>query len=177
MTPTVKASVTKDRLAAALKDIQQLIREKVLVGIPQATAGRRGEPITNAALGYIHERGAPEQNIPARPFLVPGVASIKEKLAEHFKRTARGAVRSGAQNVGDLLHSGLEAAGTLAVSGVKRYLTTAAFAPLQPSTVRNRRRRGKGSRYRRKATTAADVRPLIDTGQLRNAVTYVIRSR
>lgn len=173
MTPIFKASVTKDRLAEALKDIQQLTRERVLVGIPQEHAQRRGEPMSNATLGYIHERGAPEVNIPARPFLVPGIESIKDNLAERFRRTARGALKGDARNVRHLTRAGLESAGMLAVSAVKRKITIGPFEPLQPSTIRARNRKYKS----RKARTASDVKPLISTGQLRNSINFVIRSR
>lgn len=61
--------------------------KEVLIGIPMSTTERPDGEITNAELGYIHEYGAPEANIPARPFLIPGVESVKGKALELMKKS------------------------------------------------------------------------------------------
>ena len=184
----------KDGLPAALKAIKALTARQVLVGIPDDTADRDdvpGEgPITTAALGYIHEFGAPEQNIPARPFLLPGIAAIKTKAAKTLGDGARKAL------AGDLEapEQALIKTGLTAQLSVQNVINEGDFAPLAYSTIEDRARRGrKGAqaeldirdqgygphdeRARDDAGLAQsneNVRPLQDTGQLRNAITFVV---
>jgi hypothetical protein len=152
--------VVKDVLPQMLKQVSALVKQEVLVGIPEDKADRgTGEAVTNAELGYIHEFGAPEANIPARPFLVPGIASAQAKVADYFKQIAQNALRGR-----DVTAQGMNAAGLTAASAVKRYMATADFVPLSPVTLAARRRRG-----------VTRTKPLIDTANLQNHITYVIR--
>ncbi len=154
-------TVKRDRVKKVWESISKLPATQVLVGVPSERAPREeGEPITNAELGYIHEFGAPDANIPARPFLFPGIREAKGRFARYLKQGAQGAL-DGDQGRVD---RALSAAGQVAASSVQRKITTGPFAPLAASTLAARRRRG------RKGT-----RPLIDTGQLRRAITWVLR--
>jgi hypothetical protein len=65
-------------------------------------------------------------------------------------------------------------AGIVAVRSVTRRIQAGIPPPLKPETVARRRVRTPGSRYRRKATTAADVVPLIDTGEMLRSIAWVI---
>lgn len=160
--------VTKDRLKQTLALIESLGNERVLVGIPASESYRRPEPgeppsatpINNADLGYIHEMGSPAANIPARPFLVPGVQSARERLGGLYESAAR-AILAGRVATASEAHA---RAGLIASAAVKTKITEGPFTPLAPLTLANRKRRGR-----------TGTRPLIDTGQLRNAITYVIR--
>lgn len=163
--------VTIDRTAEVLRGIAILAGTRVMVGIPSDQAARKEGPINNAALGYIHENGAPEVGIPARPFLVPGVAAIQGEIEDGMRRAGDAALSGRPELVMRYLH----AVGLKAQAAVRRKITTGPFTPLKPETIERRRKRSPGSKYRRKATTAGDVKPLIDTGQLRNAINYVIR--
>jgi hypothetical protein len=77
----------------------------------------------------------------------------------------------------------LNRAGTLAANGVRRYMTITGFTPLADSTVEARARRGrKGAKaelpprcWRAPGTDL--VKPLIDTGQYRRAITHVVRDK
>jgi hypothetical protein len=154
------------QLAAALK---ALGTNKVLVGIPQENSPRPGSPIGNASLGYIHELGSPARNIPARPFLVPGVTKSKDQWLKKFEQAAHAALAGEPL----LMRRHLGEAGQIAVNRVKQTIQAGIPPPLQPATVAARRQRTPGSRYRRKATTAADVTPLIDTGAMINSIVWV----
>lgn len=81
-------TVLKDETETVLRNISALTGRRVLVGIPESTAERGDTKINNAMLGYIHEFGSPARNIPARPFLLPGVRSIKDKAAIILKVAA-----------------------------------------------------------------------------------------
>lgn len=131
--------------------------KEVLIGIPMSTTERPDGEITNAELGYIHEYGAPEANIPARPFLIPGVESVKGKALELMKK----AIIADLENKPKLRDKILNQIGLMCAAAVKDKIDTGPFTPLAPSTVRAR-----------KDKTA---QPLIDTGNLQNSITYVIR--
>jgi hypothetical protein len=157
---------------AIIKQIERLGKTTVLVGIPAEKNQRKTDTrINNAALGYIQETGSPAAHIPPRPFLRPGVDSSRNEWLPKLEAAGRAA--SNGENFDRLLRE----AGELAVRAVKRRIQAGIPPPLSPETVRRRRRRTPGSKYRRKALTPADVTPLIDTGSLINSITTVIRRR
>lgn len=153
----------KDNVEAALKAIRKLTENQALVGIPADNNQRQqtGQPITNAALGYIHENGSPAQNIPARPFLVPGVTNAQPRTIDLLTQGAKAALDGDA----GAMDRALNAAGLNAVSEVKRKIT----AGIPPPLKRPRRRKGR--------PRGGQQTPLIDTGQLLNSITYVVRKR
>jgi len=109
-----------------------------------------------------HDVEAHEIVIPPRPFLEPGVIAAQEKTTPQLASAARAALKgdiAGAQM--RLGRAGLEA-----VNSVRAVMTEGIDPPLADSTIRNRRSRG------RTGTT-----PLIDKGELRNAITYVVRKK
>src|SRR5246127_1204861 len=87
---TVK--ITIDKLGDVIKAISQLAGKDVLVGIPDSAPERTDTPITNAQIGYIQETGSPANNLPARPFLIPGVAEVQGQCAERLKKGATAAL-------------------------------------------------------------------------------------
>lgn len=186
-------TVVKDNSKRVLDGIKSLQNLDVLVGIPGDSspgehgpqtgsnlrvdamegAGRVFSDMTNALLGIIHEFGAPEMNIPPRAFLSTGVRNEKKSITKYLGIAAKAAMAGDKMRVIRALNS----AGIVGMNGAKRKITLGPFEPLKPGTIAARRRRSDGSSYRRKATKASDVTPLIDTGQLRNALTYVLRNR
>lgn len=164
--PTKTMVVTKDRVDEMLASVQELVQKELLVGIPAATAARDPEdgeePIDNATLGYIHEFGAPAANIPARPFLIPGLQDARDQVGKRLGRAASAALDGNAERIEDEY----DAAGLIAQNAVRRKITEGPFVPLKPATLAKRRARGrKGDK------------PLLDTGQLRRSITYVVRNR
>lgn len=152
----------KDRVPDLLKAVRDLTKTRVLVGIPDANAGRNDGPVSNAVIGYIQEFGSPAQNIPERPFLVPGVQSVEEKTVERLKKAGQAALSGDTAAVEQAQHAiGLEAQ-----SAVRAKIQGGPFAPLSERTLARRRARGR-----------TGEKPLVDTGQLRNSVTYVIRPK
>lgn len=155
----------KSNTAQFRKALDGLLKREVLVGIPSSNAARDPEPgettaATNALIGYVMEYGSPAKNIPARPFLHPGIANAKDDIAKHFKKAAQLALTGKADEIGQEL----EKIGLIAQVSVQKKITDGPFEPLKPATLAARVRRG------RTGTT-----PLIDTGQLRRAITYVVR--
>lgn len=177
-------TVLLDRTSELTEALRKLADSKVMVGIPSdderagapgaasgSDARRGGDVMTNAALGYIHEHGSPAQGIPARPFLDPGVRNSRDRWLPYMQQAGQLAVDGKSAAVDRALH----AAGTTAVSAVKATITAKIPPPLRPATVAARRRRSRGSKYRRLATKPDDTTPLIDTTQLLNSITYVVR--
>ena len=159
-----RVRVTFDRVSAARGRIKELSRARVLVGIPSEKALRREEDgesidVNNAMLGFIHENGSPAQNIPARPWLSTGIREGRDKIAAQLRRGVMSVLKGTDIGLSKTLH----AVGLAAQNAVRKKLINGPFAPLSPVTIARRRARGRRG-----------TRPLNDTAQMRNAVTYVI---
>lgn len=154
--------IVKDRVGAVLKGVRELTSKQVLVGIPSTTAGRDDTPINNAEIGYLMETGSPAQNIPERPFLVPGVENATKQFTPHLKAAGLSALEGKTA----MIERDFDRAGMVASSAVKAKITDGPFTPLSPKTLQKRRAKGR-----------AGERPLIDTGQLRRSVTHVVRKK
>lgn len=177
---TVRVDRTKE-LAANIAKLPEL---RVLVGFPRETAPRKGEPITNAELGYIHNYGSASQRIPPRPALVPGVEAALPAIERQLQLAAVAAVTGR-----DPLVS-FHAAGLLAQASIKSVIRAGIPPPLAPRTVQQRIARRADPSWRAKKQAAVDANvaagrppgaglftPLIDTGSFINAVNYVIRKK
>lgn len=154
--------VTVDKTTDLMAQIKSLTQSRVLVGVPAEEATREGEPINNATIAYIHDNGAPEANIPARPFMHPGIMSAEDKIAKRFKD---GAVRT-LKGDKDAVDQTMTAVGLTAQSAIRNKISEGIPPPLAPRTLAQRRRRGRSGEI-----------PLIDTGQLRNAINFVVRKK
>lgn len=176
-----------DRLKNLTAGISALTNITVMVGVPEAKGGRKeGQDITNADLAYIHDKGSVIAHIPARPFMEPGIASVKADIARELVN-AGNSVLKGEKKVETFLNR----IGIIATRAIKAKITEGIPPPLAPSTIRARIARIKGKKRRQKiaAAQAAGIpdsrqngaegifTPLIVTGQLRNAITYVLRRK
>ncbi len=139
------------------KELQKLHeKSKVAVGIQGEQAEVERDGITQAHLGAIHEFGVPEKNIPERSFLRATVdqktsiyAGLIDKLVEQIVTLQMSSERA------------LGILGERVVGDVKAAMANGIPPELKPETIRR-----KGS-----------SKPLIDTGQLRNSITYTIRNK
>lgn len=158
--------VEEDNTKKFIDALEALGKAEVLIGIPDTAANRSDGAISNAALGYIHEFGSPINNIPARPFLVPGVTNSRDQWLPRMEKAGQAAMNydEGGMDIG------LNQAGTIAVSAVKRTIQSKIPPPLKPATIAARQRRTP-------SRTSVDTTPLIDTGQMINSITYVVRRR
>lgn len=184
--PSLKGilSVLKDD-SKGLKDLVSALADKeVLVGFPEDTTERKGNEPTNASIAYIHDNGAPEANIPQRQFMIPGISACEDRVAKALISGAKALARK--ESPDKFLHR----AGLIASTSIKRTINAGIPPPLSEATLRKRANRGgKGYGSRKGAKLELELRdagwapsvdfakPLVDTGQLRNAVTYVIRRR
>lgn len=157
--------VRADRSAEILDALRQIGRRDVLVGIPSEHATRENAEFDNAGIGYINENGSPAQNIPPRPHLQPGVKSVQNETVEQLKGAAQAVLDGNIRRAE--MH--LNRAGVIASNAVKRYIITGGLTPLAPNTLY--------SRKHRKVARRQGENPLVDTGQYRRAITYVVRDK
>lgn len=155
---------TKDdgRLARALRNLKSFSSASVHVGFLRGVQQhRKGDPLTNAFLGYIHEYGSEVADIPARPFLRP---ALKAKRKDAADRIEKALVKA---SDGDLfaVPQALAVIGTdIRDTAKENIIASAGMAPLKASTLRARQRSGfKGTK------------PLVRTAQLLNAITYKVK--
>lgn len=177
-------TITQDHMAEVMRNIRQLVQREVLVGIPSTKTDRMGpnEAINNATIGYIMENGSPAKNIPARPHLAPGIANAQPAIIQRFEKAAQAALQ------GDVAETDrqLSAAGMVAASSVKALITAGLSPALADSTLlsrvrRNRAAKGAAAELARRAQGIAPgsdlAKPLIESGQYRNAITYVLKKK
>lgn len=142
--------VVRDTHGRGLRELAaRLASQRVLVGVPRGAAEQDGTQMWQVAAAS--EFGVPEKNIPERSFLRAGL----RKYLPEFARVARlgmTAVVRGAIGEGIALGQ----LGAVAAGWVKRYIAEGSFAPNVPRTIAR-----KGS-----------DRPLIDTGSLRQSITW-----
>lgn len=186
----MSVEVTKDNVSKIFKSMAELTGKAVYVGIPEDENARSEEghnDINNARLGYIHEFGSPIAHIPARPFLIPGVEAVENETATELGRAAEAALSGDPKSADQHLNR----TGIIAANKVKEVLNSNIPPPLKPRTVRDRWKT-RGTKGRRDneilymqlidkgltpeaAQGEAGIIALVDTGQLRNSITYVVK--
>ena len=160
---TANIKVVNNRTADVLKGLKLLTETRVYAGVPATKAGRdetEGQPVNNAELMYIHEFGDPVSNIPARPVVRPAIEKAQREIVAQLRNAGGDALSGKLDNV----PKRFEATGLIAQNAMRERITTGPFVPLKPATIAARKRRGR-----------TGTKPLIDTGQLRRALTYVVR--
>lgn len=178
---------------AGLQDLHEamrlLVHSELLVGFPEDTTERPADdsdvpgetPPTNAELAYIHDRGAPEVNIPARPFMFPAMDEVKDRAANKLGAIGKSVLRDRSALK---VTQGLHQLGLMASVAIKRKINEGIPPPLSEWTLMERARRGRKGAKKELANRAVGIapstqlaKPLIDTGELRKSASYVIRPR
>jgi hypothetical protein len=162
--------------------VKTLQKAAVLVGIPEEKGARKKGRISNAQLLFIHSNGSPIRGIPRRPVIEPAVTQSRTetRISKELGLAASSALAGDSAGV----HDHLDRAGTIGESASKAWFTNPAngWPPNKLSTVN--RKLGKLSDSKREAASDAVIAaggdlsevdtPLIDTGQMRRAITHVI---
>lgn len=161
-------TVTTDFTEQFNEIVKGFKRDDVLVGIPEADNDRNDDgkkedegPLGNAAILAINNFGSPDNGIPARPVMEIGIRNAQDAIAEEFKKAAVNALKNGLS----ALPQYYERAGIIASTSVKKAINSQeGIKPPADSTIAAREARGfKGKKA------------LIVTGQVRNAITYVVK--
>jgi hypothetical protein len=194
--PTVKAIKKFDRTGDVIKGLRTMASRQVLIGIPESESARQGGGVTNAQLAFLHEhgfnapkwpmlaaykqragankkkvkaiaalqaylmsKGDPYWHVPARPFLEPSIEANLPQIIAQQKKIILAALDGKAA----LVKMEQQKLGMLGQSLAKGWFVDPRnhWAPNHPLIV---------------AIKGSD-KPLIDTGQLRNSITYVVKDR
>lgn len=158
--------VTSDFTKQFNEIIDKFKNDAVLVGIPANNSDRSDQkddegPITNAALLAINEFGSPVNNIPPRPVMAIGIRNAQDQIAAQFKLAAQNALSQGFK----ALDTYYNRAGIIASNSIKKAINDQIGIDA-PSAATLRARKSKGF---------SGTKALIVTGQLRNAITYVVK--
>lgn len=188
-----RTTVRKDRTRELLEALKRLQKADVLVGIPESAGVHEDAQIPTAELAYIHTHGirrksmrkemqplieqsgkyslayqmyiqahgSPLWQAPPRPIIEPAIehpenkAMIANEMAKALELIADGETTKAERQ--------LQRVGQVASSAVRDWFEHPdnGWAPNAPYTIKE-----KGS-----------DRPLVDTGNLRKAITYVIREK
>ncbi len=189
--------VKKDLAPELKKLLRQMEKQRVYVGIPAETAGRgdeNGKPseLNNAEIGYLMEHGVPEKNVPARPFLEPGVRKQQARITAVLKAGAVKQFKEFASGKTPDLSATLSKVGQIGRDSVISTINAGVSPPLSPNTIKNRFRQ-RETKSRRKGeknyldlissgTSPAEaeqqtgIKPLMNTLGLLKSITFVIRN-
>lgn len=177
-------------LNGILESLRSLSKIDVLVGIPEEESSREGGKVTNAELAFIHSEGSPLNKIPPRPFVEPAIEDSEnsEMIAVELRKAAESALEGN----NDAMSRALVRAGMQGQNVVRDWFTNPknGWPPNTPGTVLAKLRK-TGSPIAQAAVRHVDeggslsdisglegmTNPMIDTNQLRKAVTYVIREK
>ena len=120
-----------------------------------------------ASVAIIHEKGFPEKNIPARPFMRPTIVHHEKEWQEIAAQSAKGII-SGKYDIGHVLKViGEQAAGDI------RKTISQIFSPVpQPATIQARL-----SKYKNKKHVGNLTKPLIDSTKMYESVTNTVEDK
>ena len=162
--PTMTTKDNSDEINTWIKSLQ---KGEVLVGIPSSDSDRQpvnGEDpeINNAGILFINEYGSEDGKIPASRPMATGIKNAQEAIAEEFKKCAQAVLTKGPA----ALSLYYERVGSIASNSVKKVINDQqGFEPPADSTLAARAAEGFKGKKR-----------LIVTGQMRNAITYVVKA-
>ncbi len=183
----VGVQMTTDGLFHLQRNVAELTKLRILIGIPAETADEHDNrdkiegPINNAAIGYLNEFGVPEKNVPPRPHLIPGVQEEIPDAIKRFRKAAELALDGNLKGV----QAQMDAVGLKAVSAVRKIIQGHIAPVLAPRTIAGRiAHKIKGDSNKKRARRAGmtaigqafpDVfTPLIETGDYIRHISYVI---
>lgn len=140
------------------------------------------QSIGNAALLFIHTNGSQARGIPKRPVIEPAIQFEPNRRA--ITAVLKLAAQAELEGKHDEAIEQLRRAGLLGSNAAKRWFTNPAngWPPNKRATVLRKLRKLSGKRYRaaRAAYDAGNWQevdtPLVDTGEMRRAITYVVET-
>lgn len=155
----ISASVLRSNRGALRRFVDRVRHmddQQVMVGIPRGKqhTSPDGQSVDMSLIANVMNFGSPSRGILARPFVEPAINQNMGKYQKLMAREAKGILLGR-----DKLNQALAKAGMAMVADIQDYMVShTGFAPLAASTIK-----AKGS-----------SKPLIDTDQLRQAITYKV---
>lgn len=137
-------------------EVEKLKDNEVFIGFQAGKTMHKdedGKEVDVAEIAAFNELGT--STSPSRPFLRQSVDDNKEKIATMCERAAKNLANGGSAE------QGMKELGAFGVKLVQDKIRNGSFAPLAESTIKAKK----------------SDKPLIDTGQMRQSVHYVIRKK
>lgn len=165
--PFVEFVEQADNWNSLLRSLEFIRNNSVYVGIPDESTDRKEKDgITNAELLFIHTNGSPIRNIPSRPVIEPAIKNDRERLSNMMKKAAQLAFdNKESQAIDQLRKTGMRGQN---VSRAWFVNSENGWPDDKPETIR-KKSKGKPAGYK--------PRTLIDTSQLRNSITYFVKTK
>lgn len=155
-----------------LGELERLSKSEIYVGFPESAKNEDGLTIAKYARWnnygtFTHDEwGGTSSRIPPRPFFTEGFyfekyQEARTKLAKHLVRQITSGKLTAEQACAMM--------GTTAVNNVRDSILTGPWTPNSEATKARKlaKAKGKKSKY--------GVKPLVDTGDMINAVTYIVK--
>lgn len=143
------------------KKLERAMRKRLgpvlVVGVQADDADRDDDGPDNVGLAAIHEFGSGP--IPARSFL-------RSTFDEQRKKWLKVAAATLRRRPLDTLNNQLGRLGAMMAADVKNKIADGVPPPLKDATIKSRERRG-----------FAGTTPLIESGQLKNSITWAVKKR
>ena len=143
-------------LKGFLERFREIGKPKVYIGVPASKNGMHEGGINMATLLAIHVLGAPSRGIPQRDPLRPPLIANAQRYSDLLALGLKNALSDGTDP--KIVY---EKIGIVATNDVYDYFVTGNFKALSEKTIK-----AKGS-----------SKPLIDTEELRGAITYEVRQK
>lgn len=150
-----------EKLRATLKEVSS---KQIRVGFFPEAKYPDGTPV--AYVAAIQEFGYPQGNIPARPFLRPTQESKKSDWGRQIAGAVRGAIDGKVE-----VAAAFDALGSASAGDVSRTISRLMTPALAPATGKARQSRAS------KKAKVVSIKPLVDTGQMIQAVTYIVEDK
>jgi hypothetical protein len=180
----MSVTVTKDKTKDLIKLLEDIKELEVYVGIPEEKSSRKGEEATNAELCYIHANGSPVNHIPARPIIEPAIElpENKKAIAEELGKAVEAVLNKKPAEA----KQHLNLAGMLGQNAARAWFTDPRNNWPENSIATAKAKLSKLSDKDQKTlqalidagasiTDKSISKPLIDTGELRKSIIYVVK--
>lgn len=163
-----------------LRDVQEIAKIGIFVGIPESTAARDDDSgMNNATLLMIHTKGSPLRGLPARPLIEPALEAASQKIADDLAKISEALLNDNPQKARKLM----ETTGQDAVNIVTDWFDNPNnnWPPNTDATIKAKLRKTNKSLKKRtklfekyKAGEGNVNTTLVDTDALRKSITYVL---
>lgn len=159
-----EVKVVTDNFSKQLEALEFVKNNSVYIGIQQKDTTRDGDDVTNAELLFIHTNGSPKQNISPRPVIEPALKANSQQLSKIMSQAAKFALEGKFAEALRQLHI----AGTRGRDVSKLWFNNPEnhWPPNAPEVIERKIKKG-----------STDPKPLIDTGELRNAISYFVKTK
>lgn len=158
----IASTVTRDNgLLGRIRSVARRYTTKIEVGyfgnathkpsITEGSGGQEKSSISISDLAAVHELGL---GVPKRAFIGPSLKKNRVKYLKYAGKQITPIIRGKRS-----MNTAWQGLGLMAVADIQEYMVTAEFTALAPETIKR-----KGS-----------SKPLIDTGQMRQAITYRVK--